>query len=91
MLMLRTSDQIRGARTLKGFRSCAASTGVPGQRAEARRVVQAEAGLANSELRRRWLARQWEAHAARIHESRFAAVGERGRVRHGATPMAEGD
>ena len=66
MLMLRTSAQIRGARTLKGFRTCAASTGVPGQRAEARRVVQAEAGLANSELRRRWLARQWEAHRAQL-------------------------
>ena len=70
MPMLRTSAQIRGARTLKGFRSCAASTGVPGQRAEARRVVQAEAGRANSELRRRWLASHWGAHAARVHESR---------------------
>ena len=70
MLMLRTSAQIRGARALKGFRSCAASTGVPGQRAEARRVVQAEAGRANSELRRRWLASHWGAHAARVQESR---------------------
>jgi len=91
MLTLRTSAQIRGARTLKGFRSCVASTGVPGQRAEARRVVQAEAGLANSRLRRRWLARQWEAHAARVHESRSAAAGERDMVTHGATPTAEGD
>lgn len=70
MLTLRTAAQIRGARNLKGFRSCAASTGVPVQGAEARRVVQAEAGVAKSELRRRWLAGQWEAHAARIHESR---------------------
>ncbi|MDP2703070.1 MAG: hypothetical protein Q8P98_13475, partial [Candidatus Rokubacteria bacterium] len=74
-----------------GFRSCAASTGVPGQPAQARRLVQTEASRANSELRRRWLARQWEAHAARIHESRSAAVGERDMVRHGVTPMAEGD
>jgi hypothetical protein len=91
MLMLRTSDQIRGARILKGFRSCAASTGVPGRGAEARRAAQAEISLANRELRRRWLARQWKAHAARIHHRRSAAVHERDVVRHGATPLVEGD
>ena len=31
---------------------------------DVRRIVHAEAGLANSELRRQWLARQWKAHAA---------------------------
>ena len=54
MLTIRTADQIRGARNLTSFRSCAVSTGVSVWRADARRVVQAEERLANSETRRRW-------------------------------------
>ena len=64
MLTIRTAAQIRGAHNLRSFRWCATSTGVPVRCAGVRRVVQAEAGLANSELRRQWLARQWKAHAA---------------------------
>ena len=64
MLTIRTAAQIRRIHNLRSFRWCAASTGVPVQCADARRVVQAEAGLANGELRRLWLARQWKAHAA---------------------------
>ncbi len=65
MLTIKTAAQIRWAQHLKGFRSCAASTGVPLRPADARRVVQAEASLTHSELRRQWLAGQWEAHQAR--------------------------
>jgi len=66
MLTIRTAGQIRWAQHLKGFRSCAASTGVPLAFSAARRVLQAEASLTNSELRRQWLARQWQAHQARV-------------------------
>ncbi len=65
MLTVRTAAQIRGARNLRSFRSCAASTGVSVWRADARRVVQAEARLANGEVRRRWLAGHWDAHRMR--------------------------
>ena len=65
MLTVRTADQIRGARNLRSFRSCAASTGVSVGRADARPIVQAEARLANSEVRRRWLASHWDAHRMR--------------------------
>lgn len=91
MLMLRTADQLRGARNLRGFRACAASTGVSLWRAEVYRLLRAEAGLATREVRRRWLARHWGARAARLHGSRSGAGGERDMVRHGATPMVEVD
>lgn len=64
MLTIRTAAQIRGAHNLRSSRSCASSTGLPMQCVDVRRIVHAEAGLANSELRRQWLARQWKAHAA---------------------------
>lgn len=66
MLMLRTADQLRGARNLRGFRACVVSTGVSLWRADIYRLLRAEAGLATREVRRRWLARQWGAHAARL-------------------------
>ena len=67
MLTIRTAAQIRGAHNLRSLRSCASSTGLPMQCVDARRMVHAEAGLANRELHRRWRARQWKAHAACIH------------------------
>jgi hypothetical protein len=70
VLTIRTAGQIRGAHNLRSFRSCAASTGVPGRCADARQVAQAEASLANSELRRRWLAGRWDAHQARVRRER---------------------
>ncbi|MBI2219427.1 MAG: hypothetical protein HYU51_19280 [Candidatus Rokubacteria bacterium] len=70
MLTIRTAAHIRGARSLKGFRSCGVSTGVCDQRADVSRVFRAEAGLEASELRRRWLASRWEAHEARAARSR---------------------
>jgi len=70
MLTIRTVAQICGAHNLKGFRSCAASTGVPMRCADARRISQAAADLANSELRRQWLAGRWAAHQARVHRGR---------------------
>ncbi len=66
MLTIRTAAQIRGAQHLKGFRSCAASTGVPLPRADSRRVAQAAASLVHREVRRRWVAQQWEAHETRV-------------------------
>lgn len=70
MLTIRTAGQIRVAHNLRSFRSCAASTGVPVRYADAGRVVQAEVRLANSELRRRWLAARWDAHQARTRRER---------------------
>ena len=69
MLTIRTAAQIRGARRVKGFRSCASSTGVPARLGDAQRLFRAETGLENSELRRLWLAVQWEAHRARAAKS----------------------
>ena len=66
MLTIRTAAQVRGARSVKGFRSGGVSTGVPNRRADIYRVLGAETGLANCELRRRWLASQWGAHQARV-------------------------
>ncbi|MBI3263872.1 MAG: hypothetical protein HYZ58_12080 [Acidobacteria bacterium] len=63
---MRTATHIRGARNVKGFRACPASTGVPALAQEARRLVWAEVGQSNSESRRRWLVRLWEAHQARV-------------------------
>jgi hypothetical protein len=65
MLAIRTAAQIRGARNLRSFRSCAMSTGVSAWHADARRVVQAEARRAASEVRRLWLAGHWDAHQTR--------------------------
>ncbi len=70
MLAIRTAAHIRGARNVKGFRSCAASTGVPTPELDVDRTLRAEAGQSNSESRRRWLARQWQAHRARVRTQR---------------------
>ena len=70
MLTIRTAAQIRAAHNLRSFRSFAASTGVPVRCADDCRGAQAEAILANSELRRRWLAGCWHAHQARARRQR---------------------
>ena len=69
MLTIRTAAQIRGAPHLKGFRSCAACTGVPFPHADSLRVAQAAASLAHREVRRRWVAQRWGAHEARLRGS----------------------
>lgn len=67
MLTVPTATHIRGARHVKAFRACLASTGVPVPAQDARRrVVWAEVGRCNSQSRRRWLARLWEAHQVRV-------------------------
>ena len=66
MLTVPTATHIRGARHVKGFRACPASTGVSVLAHDASRVVWAEVGRCNSLSRRRWLARHWEAHRARV-------------------------
>ena len=66
MLTVPTATHIRGARHVKAFRACPASTGVPAQAQDARRLVRAEVGHSNGESRRRWLARHWEAHQVRV-------------------------
>lgn len=65
MLTIRTAAHIRGARSLKGFRSCAVSTGVSDRHVDVYRLVRAVATLDASERRREWLAWQWQAHRAR--------------------------
>jgi hypothetical protein len=66
MLTVPTATHIRGARHVKGFRACPASTGVPALTQDARRLVRAEVRHSHSESRRRWLARLWEAHRVRV-------------------------
>lgn len=66
MLTVPTATHIRGARHVKAFRACPASTGVPAPAQDARRLVRAEVGHSNRESRRRWLARRWEAHQVRV-------------------------
>jgi len=66
MLTILTAIHIRGARSVKGFRACLVSTGVPASGQEASRLVRAELGRANRESRRRWLVRLWEAHRVRV-------------------------
>jgi hypothetical protein len=70
MLTIRTAAHIRGAQSVKGFRSCPASTGVVVPELETNRLGRGEAGRSSDELRRRWLARQWEAHQARVRDVR---------------------
>jgi hypothetical protein len=79
MLTIRTAAQLRGARSVKDFRSCAASTGVPARRGGMPRLFRAETDLEKSEFRRRWLAVQWEAHQARAATSGRPWGGEIGR------------
>lgn len=69
MLTIRTAAHIRGARSLKGFRSCAVSTGVPNRRADVVRTLGAETGRESRQRRRRWLASEWGAHAGRAARS----------------------
>jgi hypothetical protein len=66
VLTMRTAAQIRNARSVKGFRACAGSTGVFGPGLETSRLLRAELGRSNRELRRRWLARRWNAHQVRV-------------------------
>ena len=66
MLTIRTAAHIRGAQSVKGFRSCPASTGVGVPELETNRLRRGEAGRSIDESRRRWLARQWEAHRTRL-------------------------
>ena len=66
MLTIRTAAHIRGAKSVKGFRSCPASTGVLVTELETNRLLRGEAGRCTHESRRRWLARQWEAHRAQL-------------------------
>ena len=66
MLTMRTAAQIRNARSVKGFRACAGCTGVFGPGLETSRLLRAEIGRSNSELRRRWLVQRWNAHQVRV-------------------------
>ena len=79
MLTIRTAAHIRGARCVKGFRSCPVSTGVPVPGFDSSRLERTEAYRCNHEWRRRWLARQWQAHQARVRNAseRVERDGER--------------
>ncbi len=77
MLTIKTAAHIRGARNVKGFRFCPASTGVPAPGFDINRLQRAEVGRLDSESRRRWLARQWEAHHARVRAANECAAGRR--------------
>lgn len=66
MLTVPTATHIRGARHVKGFRACEASTGVSAVGRNASQFVRAELRRCDSQSRRRWLARCWEAHRLRV-------------------------
>ena len=75
MLTIRTAAHIRQAKSVKGFRACPASTGVPVPELDTNRRLRGEAGRSGSESRRRWLAWQWEAHRARVRAQRRGLTG----------------
>ena len=70
MLTIRTAAHVRGARTIKGFHSCHASTGVPLPHRETWRRLQAELARSHDDPRRRWLADAWHAHEVRLDSVR---------------------
>ena len=79
MLTIPTVTHIRGARHVKGFRACPASTGVSLLAQDVSRVLRAEVGHCNSQSRRRWLAGHWEAHRVRVRtRSSFRHSAEHG-------------
>lgn len=79
MLTIRTVAQLRGPGTVKGFRSCVVSTGVPDVRADVHRLFRMETSRVTRERRRRWLASHWDAHKARTARSGGADAAESGR------------
>ncbi len=74
MLTIRTAAHIRGARNVKGFRSCHASTGISGPDLEPQRQMRSEADRATRELRRRWLTQHWGAHQMRVRAHQHGSL-----------------
>lgn len=72
MLTLRTSDNVRTSRHVKGFRSCAHSTGATASDLDQGRVIHEETRRLQGQVRRAWLNRQWT--------GRFEHAAERLRV-----------
>jgi hypothetical protein len=72
MLTLKSSFHIRTSQQIKGFRSCATSSGLPMRRVEAGRLYRGRIVLATRRQRRSWLEEQWL--------TRFEHEGERLRV-----------
>ncbi len=71
MLTIRTAAHIHGANSLRGFHSCAASTGAPMPGLDTNRLLRCGRSRSTNEARRRWLVRQWEAHEMRTR-ARYA-------------------
>lgn len=69
MLTLRDSSHINTMDNIKGFRSCATSTGVPMAHLEYRRFYRADLALAVRRVRREWLARLWSEHRERCRRA----------------------
>ncbi len=70
MLTIRTGRHIRSARTIKGFRSCPASTGAPIRTHDTRRLLRGALARGIGDTRRQWLAEAWHAHEARLDSPR---------------------
>lgn len=70
MLTIKGSDHIPGANHIKGHHSAQASTGLPMQYLDARRISREGILLTNQLMRRAWLARQWEEHQRNCKEKK---------------------
>ena len=62
MLTLKSSAQVRTSRHVRGFRSCANSTGISVEHLDRARLQRESAGLAATEARRLWLKHAWESY-----------------------------
>jgi hypothetical protein len=68
MLTLKTSDNVRTSRNLKGFRSCTHTTGAAAKDLDRGRIMHEETQRLRREARLAWLNRQWTGrfeHAAK--------------------------
>ena len=70
MLTIRTAAHVRSPLSVKGFRSCPASTGKHVPEVDATRSAGAEARCFLNESRRHWLAGCWTKHQARVRAQR---------------------
>lgn len=66
MLTQRGRAHIRSSRNIKGFRSCAHSTGGCAAHLDVARIAREGTRLAAREARRLWLIEQWQQHFNRV-------------------------
>jgi hypothetical protein len=68
MLTLRTSDNVRTSRHVKGFRSCGHQAGAAAKDLDRGRVLHEETRRLRGQARRAWLNRQWAGRFERAAE-----------------------